>query len=166
MDYAIVNKPGFALLGLMERFPYQEDDFEGIWQRFMAYEGQIHPLSVDKAYYGAYYPNNDKSMDYLAGMWVENVQEAPEGLTLREVPEARWAVFECTVATIGQTYDTIFKEWLPTARYEQVGPNPDAFERYPPNTDSGDTPVLIHIKVRPKEDARDRPRTGDKEKVT
>jgi predicted transcriptional regulator YdeE len=65
-------------------------------------------------------------------------------------------VFECTVATIGQTYDAIFGEWLPTAPYEQTGPNPDAFERYPPNTDSGDTPVLIHIKVRDKARARDK----------
>jgi predicted transcriptional regulator YdeE len=99
-------------------------------------------------------------MDYLAGMLVENVQETPEGLALRHVPEARWAVFECTVATIGQTYDAIFKEWLPTAPYEQTGPNPDAFERYPPHTDSGDTPVLIHIKV------RDKARAPDKETVT
>jgi AraC family transcriptional regulator len=146
-----VTKPGFTLLGLIKRLSYQKDDFEGIWKRFMAHEGQINPLSVDKAYYGAYYPNDDKSMDYLAGMLVENVQEAPESLALRHVPEARWAVFESTVATIGQTYDTIFKEWLPAAPYEQIGPNPDAFERYPPNTDSGDTPVLIHIKIRGKE---------------
>jgi predicted transcriptional regulator YdeE len=135
----------------MERFPYQQDDFEGIWKRFMAYEGQISPLSIDKAYYGAYYPNHDKSMDYLAGMLVEDVREAPESLTLCEVPEARWAVFECTVATIPQTYHTIFQGWLPTAPYEHAGPNPDAFERYPPQTNSGDTPVLIHIKVREKE---------------
>jgi hypothetical protein len=58
----------------MERFAHQEDDFEGIWKRFMVYEGQINPLSIDKAYYGAYHPNDDKSMDYLAGMLVENVQ--------------------------------------------------------------------------------------------
>ena len=151
MEYTVVTKPEFTLLGLMERFPYQEDDFEGIWKRFMAYEGQISPMSVDKAFYGAYYPNDDKSMDYLAGMLVEDVQEAPEGLTLCQVPKARWARFECTVATIGQTYDTIFQERLPTAPYEQTDPNPDAFERYPPQTDTGDTPVLVHIKIREKE---------------
>jgi predicted transcriptional regulator YdeE len=152
MEYRVVTKPGFTLLGLMKRFPYQEDDFEGIWKRFMAYEGRINPLSIDKAYYGAYYPTVDSGpMDYLAGMLVEGVQEPPKGLTVCEVPEARWAVFTCTVATIGQTYDTIFKEWLPKAPYEHAGPNPDAFERYPPQRDSGDTPVLVHIKIRDKE---------------
>jgi AraC family transcriptional regulator len=151
VDYEVVTKPGFTLLGLMERFPYQEDDFEGIWKRFMANEDQINRLSVDKAFYGAYYPRADKSMDYLAGMLVAKGTTAPEGLTVCEVPEARWAVFECTVATIPQTYDAICKEWLPAAPYEHVGPNPDAFERYPPQTDSGDTPVLVHIKIRDKE---------------
>jgi predicted transcriptional regulator YdeE len=152
MEYRVVTKPEFTLLGLMERFPYQEDDFEGIWKRFMAYHEQIEPLSTDKAYYGAYFPTVDKGpMDYLAAMAVAKGTAAPEGLTACEVPGARWAVFECTVATIGQTYDAIFGEWLPKAPYEHVGPNPDAFERYPPQTNSGDTPVLIHIKVRDKE---------------
>ena len=59
---------------------------------------------------------------------------------------------ECTGAPVSsQTYDAIFKEWLPTAPYEHAGPTPDAFERYPPQTDSGNTPVLVHIKVRDKE---------------
>ena len=56
----------------------------------------------------------------------------------------------------GFTFDTIFKEWLPGAPYEQIGPNPDAFERYPPYTDSGDAPVLVHIKMRPKEVAQEK----------
>jgi AraC family transcriptional regulator len=151
MEYEVVTKQGFTLLGLMERFPYQEDDFEGIWKRFMAYHDRILPLSTDKAYYGAYYPLPDKSMDYLAGMLVLKGTKAPDGLTVCQVPEARWAVFECTVATIPQTCDAIFQDWLPTAPYEHAGPNPDAYERYPPQTDSGDTPVLIHIKIRDKE---------------
>ena len=152
MEAEIVTKPGFTLLGLMERFAHGEDDYEGIWKRFMAYHGQIEPLSTDKAYYGAYLPTGDRGpMDYLAAMAVAEGTVAPEGLTLCQVPEGRWAVFECTVATIGQTYDAIFQEWLPTAPYEHVGPNPDAFERYPPHTDSGDTSVLIHIEVRDRE---------------
>jgi predicted transcriptional regulator YdeE len=68
-------------------------------------------------------------------------------LTLREVPASRYAVFECTVKTISDTYDRIFGGWLPTAPYGRPGagsPKAD-FERYPPNTDSGDTRVLLHI---------------------
>ena len=63
------------------------------------------------------------------------------------MPASRYAVFECTVATIGDTYAWIFGEWLKTAPYARPDENsPKAdFERYPPNTDSGDTPVLLHI---------------------
>ena len=71
----------------------------------------------------------------------------PEGLTLREVPMSRYAVFECTVKTISDTYDWIFGQWLKTAPYPRpnaTSPKAD-FERYPPATDSGDTPVLLHI---------------------
>ena len=49
-------------------------------------------------------------MDYLAGMAVEGVVDVPEGLTLREVPASRYAVFECTVKTISDTYDWIFQD--------------------------------------------------------
>ena len=41
MEHTVVSKPAFTLLGLMERFPYQQDDFEGIWKRFMAYHDQL-----------------------------------------------------------------------------------------------------------------------------
>ena len=48
-------------------------------------------------------------------------------------------------------YDAIFRQWLPTTPYEHAGFNPDACERYPPQTDSGDTPVLVHYQIRDKE---------------
>jgi predicted transcriptional regulator YdeE len=80
-------------------------------------------------------------------MVVDGVTEAPEGLTLRDVPASRYAVFQCTVDTISETYDRVFGEWVPSAPYarpERGSPKAD-FERYPPVTDSGDTPVRVHI---------------------
>ena len=121
---------------------------EGIWKRFMQYERQIHVHSTDGAYYGANFgADGGKAIDYLAGMAVEGVDDVPEGLTLRDVPTSRYAVFECTVRTISDTFDWIFDHWLPTAPYsrpDETSPKAD-FERYPPATDSGDTPVLLHI---------------------
>jgi predicted transcriptional regulator YdeE len=148
MEPQVVELEAFAILGLMERFMPEKEDFEGIWKRFMAYHDQIHPLSTDQAYYGACFgTEEERQMDYLAGMAVWGVAEVPEGLTLREVPASLYAVFECTVRTISDTYDRIFSEWVPTAGYgrpDHRSPKAD-FERYPPNTNSGDTPVLLHI---------------------
>jgi hypothetical protein len=56
-------------------------------------------------------------------------------------------VFECTVKTISDTYDRILDQWLKSAphpRPSEDSPKAD-FERYPPATDSGDTPVLLYI---------------------
>jgi predicted transcriptional regulator YdeE len=132
----------------MERFTPDNEDFQGIWKRVMAHHDQIHPLSTDKAHYGACFGTEDeRQMDYLASMAVGRVDEVPDGLTLREVPAFRHAVSKCTVKTISDTYGWIFGEWVPTAPYGRPGqgsPKAD-FVRYPPNTDSGDTPVLLHV---------------------
>jgi len=144
----IIHKETFTLLGLQERFTPASEDFEGIWKRFMQYESQIQPHSTDGAFYGACFGVQEgKQMDYLAAMAVESVGDVPKGLTLREVPASCYAVFECTVRTISDTYDWIFEHWVPTAPYGRPdGTSPKAdFERYPPATDSGDTPVLLYI---------------------
>jgi len=148
MEPKMVTRDAFTLMGVMERFAHGNEDFEGIWKRFMRYHDQIQPLSTDKVYYGVYFVIDEgKELDCLAGMAVADVDSIPDGLVVREVPAARYAVFECTVETISDTYDWIFGQWLKTAPYARPGENsPKAdFERYPPATDSGDTPVLIHI---------------------
>jgi predicted transcriptional regulator YdeE len=148
MEAKIIRKQSFVLLGLQERFAPETEDYEGIWKRFMAYHRQIQPLSVDGAHYGACFRAEEgKEMDYLAGMAVAEVNDPPEGLTLRKVPASLYAVFECTVATISDTYDAVFRGWVPIADYRRPGegsPKAD-FERYPPATDSGDSPVLLHV---------------------
>lgn len=148
MEHTLVRKGTFHLLGLQERFSPGKEDFEGIWKRFIKYHDQVQALSTDGAYYGAYFAVEPGiEMDYLAGMAVADVDDVPEGLTLRELPVSRYAVFQCTVATIGGTYDWIFGQWLKTGPYprpREGSPKAD-LERYPPATDSPDTPVLIHI---------------------
>ena len=145
-EFAVREK--LKVMGLMEHFTPENEDYEGIWKRYMAYHDQVSSSSADGAYYGVYFDTGD-GVDYLAGMSVEGVDVAPEGLTIRDVPAANCAVFKCTVRTIGQKYDEIFRNWLPASRYEHDVPLP-VFERYPPDTKTGDDPVLIYIPVREK----------------
>ena len=148
MEPKIIHKQALTILGLQERFTPDYEDFQGIWKRFMQYHDQIKAYSVDGAYYGANFVGEEHvSMDYLAGMLVKDIEEVPEGLTLRVIPASRYSVFECTVKDISDTYDWIHGEWLKTAPYPRPGqdsPKAD-FERYPPETDSGDTMVKLHI---------------------
>ena len=38
MEPRIIQQEAFTLLGLQERFTPENEDFEGIWKRFMQYE--------------------------------------------------------------------------------------------------------------------------------
>ena len=81
-------------------------------------------------------------------MAVEGVSGAPEGLVLREAPEATEAVLECTMATLGATGAFAYDQWLPQSEYECAEPLP-WYEKYPPGGGEGpDMRVEIHIAVR------------------
>ena len=149
MEPEIVEREAFTVLGVQERFAPGLEDFEGIWMRaFMARHQEIHPLSTDKAYYGVcFHVEGEDGMDYLAGMAVPADTACPEGLAAREVPAARDAVFECTVDTIHETYEHVHGPWVARAPYAFDWPKP-SFEQYPPDTESGDSPVLIHVPIR------------------
>jgi predicted transcriptional regulator YdeE len=151
MEPKIVDREGFMVAGVEQRFwrPEQETSgFEEIWtRRFMSRRAEIEPLSTDKAFYGVgYRPDERGPLDYLAGMAVASPTGLPDGLATREVPAARYAVFECTPRTIGATYATIFGEWLPEAPCER-DPQAPYFECYPPGTSSPDSPVFIHVPI-------------------
>ena len=123
------------------------ETFAAIWKDFETHHERIKPLSVDSNYYGVSFgAAQDGSFDYLAGMAVGPVETTPQGLEVREVAAATYAVFPCLVQTIGQTYGIIFGEWLPKSGYE-LAPAQPAFEQYPPAADTS-APVLIHIPIR------------------
>jgi predicted transcriptional regulator YdeE len=145
-----IDRNAFTVMGLQESFTPETEDFEGIWKRFMRYHDQIRPHSTDGAYYGVCFGSDDeRMMEYVAGMAVPAGTECPEVLVIREVPPAHYAVFECTVASIHETYEHIHGTWIAESEYMYDRPKPD-FEQYPPGTDSSDSPVLIHMSVRRK----------------
>lgn len=122
-------------------------DYQAIWAEFEGREAAIAPHSPQQVYYGVFFPTDQEGLDdHLAGMVVDGVSEAPEGLVLRDVPAAREAVFPCTMATIGATWASAFEEWFPAHGYEYDHPTP-CYERYVPGPDGVPT-VSIHIPVR------------------
>lgn len=147
MEPKIAERDAFTVLGLQERFTPDNEDHEGIWKRFMAHHDLLHGLSTDKAYYCVNFdvPGRD-DIDCLAGMAVPADTACPDGLALREVPAARYAVFTCTLATIHNTYEHIFHTWIHASPYTHDGPKP-CFEQYAPGTDSGESPVFVHIPI-------------------
>ena len=133
--------------------PMGSDDFVHVIT--MSYHDQIQPLSVDQSYYGVYLgTDHAKPLDYLAGMAVEDVDAVPECLVVRELPAAQYAVFECMLKTLGPTYGTIWKEWLPSSPYE-LDVAAFGFDFYPPNTTSGDSPMHIYFPIKARQKGKE-----------
>ena len=145
-----VERDALWVLGCLARMtPGSEtpEVFAAVWQEFETRRPAVEPLSVDRCYYGVSFASDDgQTIDYLAGVIVaEPPVSIPEGLVLREIRPARYAVFACPVPEIGETYRRIFSEWLPQSALHLRSDTP-AFECYPPAEDTT-SPVLIHIPV-------------------
>ena len=150
MKPEIISRSAFMVMGTLDRVTPADEDattYERIWRRLEAYRDQIKSHSTDQAYYGVSFATDEEGVfDYVAGMAVGKVDAIPEDLVIREVPGAQYAVFECPVQRIGETYRSIFSEWLPHSTCELSGSSP-AFERYPPIGEE-EAPMLIYISIR------------------
>jgi len=149
MEPKIVEKEAFAVMGVSARGDPTTMDYEDIWgNRFMKHHDQVKALSTDGGYYGAYFDTGEENVaELVAGMAVGEVQNVPEGLVVRELPPATYAVFDCTVKTIGPTWQAIMGEWMPASGYEYDA-SKTSFEYYPPDTQDADAPVAIHVPVK------------------
>jgi len=150
MKPRIVDKEPFAVLGITAHGKPSEFNYGEIWNRFMSqYFNKIKQFSIDKAYYGVYFGEQGTELvDLVVGMAVANVGGIPDGLVLREIPSAHYAVFECKMESISQTWGYIYGEWFPTSGYEH-DKNYD-FEYFPPDGSEAGSPVYIHVPIKPE----------------
>ena len=149
MEPTIADRQAFRVAGVTTRIKRGSESpelFTRIWSAFESHREELARHSIEKSYFGVSFPTAEADVvDYLAGMAVgENV--APMvGCEVRTVPAGKFAVFECPVTGIGQTYQHIFGKWLPAAPFEFDGASAP-FEEYPEDTSKH--PVRIHIPVR------------------
>lgn len=130
-------------------------DFGAFWENeFMPHHEAICALSSDGAYYGVWLPHHgDGIPDYVAGMAVPGNAPVPVGVIVRQVPASGYAVFECTMQTIGASYDHIYHTWLPSSALEFMPGRAD-FEYYPPQGATDMSPA-IYIPIRDKQGGAD-----------
>lgn len=139
----IVEKAAFTVVGLpftgfVSKDPYADgknNEIGDVWAQFDARYAEI-PHTVDE-FYGVCFgkPNSEKPW-YLAGGGVSQVGDIPEGMMSLSIPAQRYAVFECTLGTLGDTYRAIVEEWQPRTGH-QHGDGPE-FEYYPNESEPGD----------------------------
>ena len=122
MDYKIEEKESFKVVGLSEKFKYDDayEDVPKMWQLFK--ETNNNKICTK---YGV---NMDIEMsgnefiymicdDYKEGM------EVPEGFKVREIPKYTWAIFTCygpSYKSMPKLNEKIFKEWLPNSNEYEI----------------------------------------------
>jgi predicted transcriptional regulator YdeE len=149
MGPTLCERKSFAVMGTSTRMSMAEETGENyakIWSDFEQYNEQLKQLSIDGKYYGVTFPTQQQNIiDYVTAMAVPDRSEPlNEGLVVRTVPAAQYAVFECPVEKIGQTYQYIMGQWLPASPY-RINPSAASFEEYPP--EGQNLPVCIYIPV-------------------
>jgi predicted transcriptional regulator YdeE len=146
----IVRREGFVVMGTVTRRragAERPETLVSAWNVFETHRQRVQRYSVDSKHYGvSFAAGPDGSFDYLTGMAVRPGAQTPEGLEVRPVPAATYAVFACPVQSIGQMYHYIFGEWRAKSGYTTDDAIP-AFEEYPPATDTN-APVLLHVPIR------------------
>lgn len=135
MTPRIEHKESFTVVGLAGRFTMANNTIPQLWDEFNRKANQvkhaIHTAALGVCFYDANYDScDDTPFTYMAGWAVSKVEDVPEGWSVREIPAADYAVFEHkgSLDTLNQTYDAIFREWMPGSEYDVA--QHDDFEVY------------------------------------
>jgi AraC family transcriptional regulator len=147
IDYKIVEREKFKLLTKVKEFSNEiisDDnnteipDFWGESIKAGVFE-TLKKNTVNHAVYGACAPISKESnyFDYGIGMEYSG-SEVPEGYIIWDVKPTLWAVFKCIGndgKCIGETWDRIFKDFLPSSEYSIL--DDTDFELYSDDFESG-----------------------------
>ena len=147
MDYRIEKREPFKLIATIRQFDQEITDQEGntdipdFWQKSIADQllVKLKEVSGSGNLYGVCGPVEKTSKNFRYGIGSDYSEGAyPEGLEIWEVKPTLWAVFKCIGETpdcIGDTWNRIFTEFLPTTDYEML--DDTDFEFYPENGEPG-----------------------------
>jgi AraC family transcriptional regulator len=143
----IVKKPAFTVVGMKYRGKNEHNEIPQLWAKFGPHMHEIQHLVHPDLAYGVMgnYDEKTGEFDYIAACQVDQATNVAEGMCTEYVPAQTYAVFSCTLATIGQTYEMIRQEWLPTSGYHQTtGPD---FELYDEQFDPGNVNSVMYLYI-------------------
>ena len=158
MDYRIVRKESFAVLGASKEFSYEnaKQEIPLFWQEHYSsgkgeYVCGMFGINVDPQM------GNEK-FEYLIADIYNPSMDIPDGLTVKTIPAFTWAVFPCKGALPYSLQDVntkIFSEWLPALQDYEFAAGYcvemyDAPNKYPNGTNDENYYTEIWIPVRKK----------------
>jgi len=131
MDYRIEKKQGFSFAGRTRQFTtVNGENFQKIpvwWQEFTASPecNQVRELCGNKpgkvtggAMLGICFGDAD-AVEFSYGIGVEILEGKASGNFEKiNIPQATWAVFDCTLDNLQEITKRIFSDWFPSTGYE------------------------------------------------
>lgn len=123
MEYKIMEKDAFTVLGVLKKFPYEHAKIEV--PKFWAEHYQTGKGATVCGMYGI---NMDESMsgkefEYLIADNYDETSAVPDGFVTKTIPAFTWAVFPCAGAmpnAMQEVNQMIFSEWLPNCKDYEI----------------------------------------------
>lgn len=158
MDYKIVQKEAFAVLGVAKEFRYEnaKQEIPLFWQ-------EHYSSGKDEYVCGMFGINIDPQMgnekfEYLIADIYNPSVDVQDGFVVRAIPSLTWAVFPCKGALPYSLQDVntkIFSEWLPALQDYEFAAGYciemyDAPNKYPSGTSDENYYTEIWIPVKKK----------------
>lgn len=126
MNYRIVGKEAFKVVGIKDRFSLGDNlgmNVGNMWastpqetiQKIIVLSN-VEPIGLVGAYSGMY---DDNTTDYYIG--AITTADCPSDLVVLDVPAQTWAVFDIIGAlpiAMAEIWGRIYSEWFPVTGYE------------------------------------------------
>ena len=138
MDYKIMEKPAFTVVGMSKMFKYGKSYAE--LPKFWAEHYNTGKNEIICGMYGICMDESNKNADEFEYIIADDYipgAAVPEGCVIRVIPAHTWAVFPCVGPMPKALQDVntkIFSEWLPNNRDYEIADNFD-IEMYSDITD-------------------------------
>lgn len=137
MDYKIVEKENFTVMGVSKQFKYDTAAKE--IPKFWDEHYQLGKNELVAGMYGICFDEDDNGevFEYLIADNYLPWDEVPGGFTCRTIPKHTWAVFPCKGTmpnSIQEVNRKIFSEWLPNCKDYEIAERYN-IELYSPKDD-------------------------------
>lgn len=124
MEYKIVEKAAFTVVGRSRRFFYETSyqEIPKFWDEHMSSPEAAKIMGM----YGLCIDTGEKDFEYFIADNYIPQGDIPEGCVTRTLPAGTWAIFPCKgpmVETLQSTNTRIWNEWVPNCKEYKLAGN-------------------------------------------
>ena len=149
MEPKIVSRAAFAVAGMKYHGKNENNEIPQLWREFGPRMCAINNVVDPHMSYGVCdnFDEISQEFDYVAAMEVDSIADIPEGMVSWDMPERKYAVFTCTLPTLGEMYRYAYGTWLPQSGHRRAdGPEFELYdERFNPEDPASEMEIYVPI---------------------